>query len=122
MMMRKPEMKTREEMPTWRMMVMRPSNSIQPHPCHHSCCPRLRRVQVAAQEKEIVFPSMKKRIACSHHQLIPTHTFNRSGHLHLRLCQNPSRVVVHWSHGSLWRTLLISRMTSCKDGVALSRS
>src|SRR6266852_3224179 len=121
MKMRKTEMKTPEETPTWRMMVMPPKCPTQPHPCHHSCCPRLCRVQDAAQEKVLDLPSTKKRIVCFHHQLrISRH--NRSGHRHPRLCQNPSHVAVHWSHGSLWRTLSISRMTSCKDGVAWSRS
>src|SRR5258708_4319293 len=118
-------MKTQEETLTWRMMVMHPSSHTQPHPCHRSCCPHLCRVQASArtwsQEKEIVFPSKKKKIACSHHQL-RTSPHPSNEHLHLHLCQNPSRVVVHWSHGSLWRTLLISRTRSCKDGVALLRS
>src|SRR6266566_7909932 len=107
---KKPEMKTQEEMLTWRMMVMGPSCPTQLHPCHHSCCPRLCRVQAPAREKELVFPSMKKRIVCSHHQLrISRHTANGSGNPRLRLCQNPSHVAVHWSHGSLWRTLSISK-------------
>ena len=120
-------MKMQREMPTWRMIAMRLSgpNQAQAHPGHHSCSLRPYRVLAAAsQTRSLGFPSMKKRTACSHHQFRNSITSTNTGHLrrHLRQKQSRGRVAVRWSHGSLWQTLSISRMTSCKDGAALSRS
>lgn len=89
---RQETMTMQEGMLMWKMIVMRLSGP-SPHPGHHSCCPRPRPCPA-----QLVLQWMKKRIACSRHQLrIFAHTFVNNGHLRLRLHRNTShgRVAVH---------------------------
>jgi hypothetical protein len=102
-----------EEMRMWRTMVIHLSR-----PRERRSDPRSHRLCLRGDQTEphALALLMKKRTVCS--LQLQFHHVSR----HPRQSPNRARVAVRSSLGFLWRTSSISRMTSCKDGAALSRS